>query len=67
MALADMGWWSVDFGAQAVYCSDFMRDLLGLEKNELPAKHFLQFVRDDHRERLLAEFKTLKVNDRFAE
>lgn len=67
MAHADMGWWSVDFGAQMVYCSDFLRDLLGLEKNELPTTHFVQFIREDHRERLLSEFSAFKVNDRFDE
>lgn len=55
--LAQVGWWEADFSAGHYVCSDFLCDLLGMEKDTIPFSDFHKLICEDYRERIIQEFQ----------
>ena len=58
--LADLnvGWWKINYLNQHIQISDFARDLLKLQSNNLLLDDFIKMVRNDYRESLLQKKRT---------
>ena len=57
--MAKMGWWESDLKNKEYICSDFIVDLLCLERNRISFTEFHQRIREDHRLRLKNEYMSL--------
>jgi len=49
----NVGWWKINFANRQIHFSDFAKDLLKLNSNDIPLDDFLNMVRKDYREGLL--------------
>lgn len=56
-ALAQIGWWEVDFMAGHYICSDFLCDLFDLKGDTLPFSDFRKLIHEDYREQVIQEFQ----------
>ena len=61
---ARMGWWEADFSKKQYYCSDFIRDLLGLQNDGVISfTDFHHLIRKDYRLRTINEFRFGKTQN----
>ncbi|WP_455671459.1 sensor histidine kinase [Phocaeicola sp.] len=63
VSMARLGWWEADFSEGVYYCSEFLIDLLELEEEKISFEAFGNLIREDHRERVRAEFQAFKMMD----
>ena len=63
VSMARLGWWEADFNEGVYYCSEFLIDLFSLEGNKISFRDFGNLICEEHRERILAEFRTFKMMD----
>lgn len=61
VSMARIGWWEVDFDEGVYYCSEFVADLLGIERNKISAKDFANLICENYRERILEEFRSFRM------
>ena len=62
---AQMGWWKADFQAGALYVSDYIVRLLGLDGDKISIGQLTHLIREDYRMLLHNEFMALKVDSTF--
>ncbi len=64
--MAEVGWWQADMATQQFYCSDFLCQLLGLEKGEpLPIAEYCSYIDEEFREVALNEIASTIHIDQF--
>ena len=56
-SLAQIGWWEADLTTGYYLCSDYLCDLLGLERDTISSADFLNLVREDYRKQIAREFR----------
>ena len=61
VSMARLGWWEADFNEGVYYCSEFLADLLGIDK--ISFRDFGNLICEEYRERVLAEFNSFKMMD----
>lgn len=67
-SLAQIGWWEADFVAGHYLCSEFLRDLLGLEGDTISFMDFQKLIREDYREQVIREFQeNISIHKNFYE
>ena len=60
-ALAQMGWWEVNFTAEQCLCSDFLCDLFDLRESSISFSDFFQLIREDYREQIIQELRNYNL------
>lgn len=60
-ALAQMGWWEVNFTAEQCLCSDFLCDLFDLRESSISFSDFFQLIRKDYREQIIQELRNYNL------
>ena len=45
--LGRIGWWEADFSSKQYLCSEYVRDLFGIEGDTLTFEDFYQMIRED--------------------
>ena len=55
-----IGWWEADFSTREYLCSDFVRDLLGLDSNRISFSAFREMIREDFRESMVEELPVVE-------
>ena len=63
-ALAQLGWWEVNFTTEECLCSDFLCNLFDLKKHTISFSDFFRLVREDFRAQVIQEFKTFYAGNR---
>lgn len=53
--LTQTGWYRTDEKKKTFECSDYIKDILGLNANYVGTDEFLSYIREDHRERIKME------------
>lgn len=65
--LGNIGWWEANFTTRAFTCSDFVCQLLGLDRETLPFRDFVAIIREDWRERATVKFLSIECSDSYYE
>ena len=55
-----IGWWEANFSTREYLCSDFVRDLLGLDSERISFSDFREMIREDFRESMIAELPVIE-------
>lgn len=63
ISMAQVGWWEADFTKMIYRCSPFVADLLELEGDTISFSDFHYLIREDYRERIIAEFISFRELD----
>lgn len=53
---ARIGWWKVDFNTHQITCSEYIVEILGLDRNEMSIEQFFSLVNAKHRQRISKNF-----------
>lgn len=64
-SVAQIGWWEANFKTNQYLCSEFLRNLLGLDKNEVAFEEVHSLIREDYRHRLIREFFSIVRLNRY--
>lgn len=63
MDIAEIGWWEADVQNEIYYYSDFVADVVGMNRKSSPFSLFNDMIREDYRDRVIYELFSIKEGD----
>lgn len=60
---AKIGWWDADLRGEYFVGSDFLRELIGMTSCKISFVDFELLIRDDYRNRIISEYRSVKTQD----